>query len=325
MFHSHRFSSYFNQLIDGEEVNYSQFLPKKRKKRKRRKNRSNNMKFIPHIFSKKIEITNPPRITISPEAYEKMSYYVRLSFDEISWMGTCFEEADGSYYVGDVFLPTQEVNATTTEINGSGMAALITTLLTEYENGEELVNNLRMWGHSHVNMGTAPSGQDDQQMKDFITVDTPYFLRIICNKKGRMECSLFHYNKGFVMHDVPWSIAYPIIDDLEAIIKEEIKEKVSKLTYAYSTQYQGSGRYRYGYTGSPGQPFHHQSNTVGTHATRRVNNTSTLVQKNGTQFEYDLQGDSDDPIVVEVEDDGLTAIVSEINQTFADLDDGEKS
>ena len=107
-----------------------------------------------------------PKIFINVNAMNKMKEYIRQSSLEIGWLGTCEKLDNSSYYIGDVFLFKQEVHATTTEITTEGLSEFAMELLSTND-GIEIWNNMKVWGHSHVNMGTSPSSQDDKQIEVF--------------------------------------------------------------------------------------------------------------------------------------------------------------
>ena len=223
-----------------------------------------------------------PVILIDEVALNKMFVYVSECADEIGWLGTAtFEEESNIYTIHDVYLFKQEVHATTTEIKPEGLTQFAEELLAQ-PNGMEIWNNIRMWGHSHVNMGITPSGQDNQQMKEFSEIGQEWFIRLIANKKGEMKVDLFHYEKGLYFTDVPWEILDTEdpeneVDMLRAQIAEmerqlhiattakvtemkvgivaEMKEKVSKIrpvtTYARTATTHVSNNYNEKYKKDP--------------------------------------------------------------------------
>ena len=123
--------------------------------------------FCQHSFAKKIELISClPRILISRSAYNKMWHLVDIADKEVSWLGTC-RRIEQDFLIEEVFLFKQEVAATTCEISADGLAEVANELLTSRPDGIEICNRLCFWGHSHVNMGTSPSGQDESQMENF--------------------------------------------------------------------------------------------------------------------------------------------------------------
>jgi hypothetical protein len=119
------------------------------------------------------------------------------------------------------------VAATTCEILADGLAEFATELLSRPD-GMEIVNRLCFWGHSHVNMGTSPSGQDESQMETFKESGHPFFIRGILNKAGRMEFTIFLYESGVKIVDPEWAIYEPVDASIRAGIEAEFKAKVSE-------------------------------------------------------------------------------------------------
>lgn len=197
-----------------------------------------------------------PVIMFNPDALIKMQLFIENCTDEIGWLGTAYKEKD-CIFVDDMYLFEQEVHSTTTEITPEGLADFAEALLKQ-ENGFEIWNNIKVWGHSHVNMGVSPSGQDNQQMEKFVEGGHDWFIRIIANKKGDIKVDLYEYKLGITYINLPWDVAISKdeedvikqINMLEKLLKElrktevdkhkevivaEINEKVKKKEYAYAT------------------------------------------------------------------------------------------
>ena len=85
----------------------------------------------------------------------------------------------------------------------------------------DIWNELRGWGHSHVNMGITPSGQDDNQMETFSEGGHPCFLRIIANKKGEFRIDLYDFQQGILYSNLPW---WEETTDFERAIENQITE-----------------------------------------------------------------------------------------------------
>lgn len=177
-----------------------------------------------------IAISVLPVILLEPVAIEKMKAYVTLCDKEIGWLGTATQSGN-TVTIHDMFLFEQEAHATTCEINEQAVAKWYEDVLNTHENGVEIVNTMRVWGHSHVNMGIGASGQDDVQFKELSKNVNDFFIRIIANKKGDMQLDYYDAKTGLIFHNIEWQ--YIVSIDLDAI-KNEIKEKVKVKTY---TQY----------------------------------------------------------------------------------------
>lgn len=217
-----------------------------------------------------------PNVVISEQAINEMFVYTKEVSDEVGWLGTVHKLEDGTYYIEKTFLFDQEVHGTTTEITPEGLSSFGEALLQQ-EDGVEIWNNLKMWGHSHVNMATNPSGQDDKQMNEFSNVGHDFFIRLITNKSGSLRLDLYDYEGGLTFLDLPYGIEesvdpqYQQIDaelgnlkaymeqlenqlqmlkeknvtEITPVIQAEIKEKVRK---KYATV--GYGRGYGGYQGT---------------------------------------------------------------------------
>lgn len=199
-----------------------------------------------------------PYVVVSKKALIKMFHYVDQCADEIGWLGTAHMNKK-EIYVEDVYLFDQEVHSTTTEITPEGLASFCEEIMSQPD-GMEIWNNLKVWGHSHVNMSTFASSQDDKQMEEFKNGGHEWFLRIIANKKGDLRCDLYHYEYGLIFNEISWEADYDevensiyrkinelsrqleeynkqIVLDTKDYIAEEIKQKVRKKHYGGYSNY----------------------------------------------------------------------------------------
>lgn len=185
-----------------------------------------------------------------------MSLFVDECSQEIGWLATVKELGDNTYVIDDALLFSQQVHATTCEISADSLQEFGMKLLEE-ENGVDLWNSVRVWGHSHVNMAVSPSPQDNNQMEVFNSNGTPYFIRIIANKKGELKIDFFDYAKGLTFIDVQWNmfkseeilelekqikalsersdeLLKQEVDELKSDIKKEMSEKVKRFVQTYN-------------------------------------------------------------------------------------------
>ena len=225
----------YNAVLDRTEKPV-QFIPDRTKKLGYViANNPNEKKFFDQVY-------------VTPQAAEAMAEYVRLCKDEISWLAT-IREGDGNITIEEVFLFKQEVSGTTTELDEHGLGEFYSNMLMDPPDGDiekasDILNRIRCWGHSHVNMGVSPSGTDDRTMQDFcnnvINTDMPYMVRLIANKKGEMKIDIYYYSRYLVAVDVPWTIlSHTTGKDFAG----QIEALVTKKSY---TTYTG------GYTGGNG-------------------------------------------------------------------------
>jgi hypothetical protein len=165
--------------------------------------------FRPHRASPVVRhLTRAPRVLIAPAAYRKMLLYVERAPLEVGWMGTVTRRGN-DFVIDRVYLLKQTVSAVTTAISVQGQDDLCQELLKQGQSGVESLNNLRFWGHSHVRMDVEASERDEMTMREFENNGLPWALRGIFNKLGRAKFSLFLYEEGLRVDDVPWAVYDP--------------------------------------------------------------------------------------------------------------------
>jgi len=182
-------------------------------------------------------------VEISETAIYKMREYVRLCAMEVGWLGTV-RNIGPALLIEDVFLFEQEVSHATTAIEEADLAKYAEGLLLNPPEGWSQddvikhIDSIRMWGHSHVRMACNPSGQDDSTMLNFANnlrnTDTPYMIRLICNKRGDMRIDIYYYDLGIAQHEVPWCIE-GFSDEPDDEIMLEMQEKLKPKTYGTYT------------------------------------------------------------------------------------------
>ena len=199
---------------------------------KRAKIAKKALRFMPHVFKSKVKMMDQDVkkacILLSQTSYDKMYHYANVAKEEVGWLGTVVKKDDLCFYIKDVFLFDQKVHEFETDISKDALARFSQEVLMQNKNdGIELLNQLRFWGHLHPFGSTSPSKQDDDQMKVFKDSGCKFFVRGIVTKDGKIEFTLYLYDKGIVIKDVPWTIHVPVDKSLEDQIKEEYERKVS--------------------------------------------------------------------------------------------------
>lgn len=169
-------------------------------------------------------------VYILPDARAKMEMYCELCEKEIGWLGFVKKFPGTGYLITDVVLLKQEVHATTTEIDPAALLDFWAETPVEQQ------GDIKLWGHSHVNMSPSPSGQDDSQM-DYFKDGNDWFIRLITNKKGDMNITIYDYANGIEIHDDALYTYNPKRAELRESIQAEIKEKVKEKTYTPAKSY----------------------------------------------------------------------------------------
>lgn len=166
----------------------------------------------PHYSRPRAELIfepEAPTVFITPDAYKRMCLYVELAPKEVGWLGTISQRPDGDFLIEEVFLVEQEVTSVETELSTEGSEKLVLQLLEGGDPGLDKVNKLHFWGHSHVRMGTSPSGTDESTMQRFAREGHEFYVRGIFNKLGRGTFDVYYYKLGFRILDVPWAVIDP--------------------------------------------------------------------------------------------------------------------
>ena len=134
------------------------------------------------------KVTKKPTVRFSQKAYQQMFALTHACKIEISAMGIVAtakqkEEAGVTedFYVTEFFVIDQECTGTSTDLDDDAMVDLLMNLRDQGIQSEQMC----VWWHSHVNMGTGHSGTDEAQIErfDFDTV----CISIITNKKGELN------------------------------------------------------------------------------------------------------------------------------------------
>lgn len=148
-------------------------------------------------FGKKIEVM------ISQEAWRDMQMIVALSDKEVGWLGevTQFENKDEIVYLLEtIHVPIQQVHAATCELDAADQSRIAMEL--------KAPEKLKLWGHSHVNMPTSPSGQDLSEFKERCNITNDFSIMLIINKKDAVTAYIYNKMYNITVEDVAVSVIY---------------------------------------------------------------------------------------------------------------------
>ena len=219
--------------------------------------------------SAKVLSVSYPIIKINATALMKMRLYCAESSEEVGWL--CYVRKDGNVYtISDTVMVEQETSAVTADLHEEGLQKLASKLIKEGK--EDLLDLVKGWGHSHVNMAVSPSGTDDETFEQFYQ-HCPFFIRIICNKKDEMRIDLMNCEEGIQYDNMNWTVLYDkeiyrIYQQMESLekryvelqgqfedalekkekslkesVKKEIADNVKKKSYAHGGKYKYSNPY----------------------------------------------------------------------------------
>lgn len=168
----------------------------------------------------------------SEKAWIKMHALIREFDSEIAWHGVAYRgvEDKDDYYITDILCYPQEVSA-----------AKVDTDQVAYQNWmfdlpNEEFNNLKMQGHSHVNMGVTPSSTDEDNQKDIldsIADDSSFYIFMVWNKRDERNIKIYDIGKNVLFEPADITV---FVDDETIGLDDFIssaKEMVKKKTYTY--------------------------------------------------------------------------------------------
>lgn len=204
-------------------------------------------------FSRSLgSMKRPCTVYFAEIAWLKMQALIRECDKEVGWHGIAYRGEDpdkDEYVITDILVYPQEV-----------AAAVVNTDQVKYQTwldnqDDEVFNNIRMQGHSHVNMGVTPSATDNDLYESLLgqLEESMFYIFMIYNKRGECTYKIYDMAKN-VMFETSDVTVKVIEDDLgvEKFLresKEMIKEKSTYVppTYAggYSNPYQNPGYYGY--------------------------------------------------------------------------------
>lgn len=183
-------------------------------------------------------------VWITPDAYTKMIALIQDSEKEVAWHGIAQRlDTPGNYIITDILVYPQEVTGAT-----------VNTDQEEYETWmmgleDDVFNNLRMQGHSHVRMDCFPSTTDLEHQRKIVDQleDDMFYIFMIWNKYFKYHAKIYDLkiNTLFEHGDVSVQMV-----GATAGLKEfltEAREMVKTRTYTSGNGYQGG--YGNGYNG----------------------------------------------------------------------------
>ena len=191
-----------------------------------------------------------PTVYYTTKAWHSIQYLVSRCPQEVGWLGLVDMLEDGDYLITDIYVPLQTVHGAETDIDEDAMEALFDQIIDEGNDPSKL----RYWGHSHVNMGVGPSGQDENQLEEYLDA-CDWFIRGIYNKQGAAKVDVFDRTKQKVFQCVDGIPVHDLIDpDLRKHLDDEIKGNVIERRWPPAgTSWQGTGYGSTGY-GAPKYP-----------------------------------------------------------------------
>lgn len=163
-------------------------------------------------------------VYFTESAYRKFQALVKEFDKEVAWHGVAYRGKDASkdeYFITDILVYPQEVTGATVTTDQNKYQ----TWLMNHE--DDVFNNIRMQGHSHVNMGVTPSGVDENLYESILAQldDTMFYIFMIWNKKNDKTCKIYDLAKNILFDTTDCEIkiitAPPADVKIEGVTEEE--------------------------------------------------------------------------------------------------------
>lgn len=142
-------------------------------------------------------------------AWQKMQALIKDFSKEVAWHGLAYrgEEGKDEYFITDILVYPQEVTGAEVKTD---QAEYETWLMTQED---DVFNNIRMQGHSHVNMATNPSSVDNSLYERLLEQldDTMFYIFLIYNKKGDKTVKIYDLAKNILFETS--DVTVKVLDD----------------------------------------------------------------------------------------------------------------
>ena len=181
-----------------------------------------------------------PKISFDINIRNQIKYIVQNSDTEVGFLG--FGEVDKKTnitYITEIFVPEQKVSNVTCEIGQDSLLNIIKEWEEKYgvEKAIEKCNSIVFWGHSHVNMSTNPSSQDDDRALQWSKGNRDFIIRGIFNKRNEYNISVFDFKNNLIWSDIEFDEYYDLPDDVKNDLSKQIKSNVHSMKSIYGIDY----------------------------------------------------------------------------------------
>lgn len=206
-------------------------------------------------------------------AYLKMLTLVREFDKEVAWHGIAkrHDTEEDAYIISDILVYPQEVTGATVNTDQEKYQMW----LMSHE--DDVFDNIRMQGHSHVNMGTTPSTVDTSLYERLLDQldDTMFYIFLIWNKRNEKTIKIYDLAKNVLFETADVTVS--LMEDGTGMEKflSTAKEMVQDKKYTPTTP--ATYGKPYGYGGYYGTYGSQQSTYGGTQKKEEASKTQTQV------------------------------------------------
>lgn len=173
-----------------------------------------------------------PVIYLSMEAWVKMQNLVHTCEKEIAWHATVEKvpyrdnKDKWYYYVKQIFVYPQQVTGTFVDVDPVKWTEWSLQL------PDDIFSKIRFQGHSHVNMGTTPSGTDQATYQTLLDQleENDFYIFMILNKRSEFTILVYDYAQNIIFEtkDCYVDILLPNGSGLSKWTEENMKQVAEK-------------------------------------------------------------------------------------------------
>lgn len=203
-------------------------------------------------------ITSPNEkatLYFDPLAWRKMQTLIKEFDKEVAWHGVAYrgeDETKNEYFITDILVYPQKVTGATVNTDQEKYEMWL------MQHKDEVFNNIRMQGHSHVNMATSPSGVDETHQAKILEQleDDMFYIFLIWNKSNSKFIKIYDLKKNILFETVDVNVEIlddgSGIDEFLADAKKLVEDKPTTPYYNGSGYYSGNNGYRGSYYNGQG-------------------------------------------------------------------------
>ena len=184
-------------------------------------------------FSKELgKLDRKAKVYFEPMAWIKQSELVTKFDKEVAWHGVAERgEQPDTFIIKDILVYPQEVTGAT-----------VTTDQEKYQmwlmsHDDDVFNNIRYQGHSHVNMNTSPSSVDTNLYDNILQQldDDMFYIFMIWNKRGEKHVKIYDLRENVFFESADVTISVLGMDGFYEAAKEMVVDK--PVSYGYQKSY----------------------------------------------------------------------------------------
>lgn len=195
-----------------------------------------------------VSINQKAKIIFKTGAWIKMETLIKNFDKEVAWHGVAsrVEGAENVFIISDILVYPQEVTAAT-----------VVTDQQEYENWlinlpDDQFNNLRMQGHSHVNMPVSPSATDLNHQEEILGQldDDMFYIFMIWNKRFNSNCRIYDMKHNVMYEDKDIEVQIEscsgvneFLEGAKKMVRDQKPQQYSGYQYGQYGQYGQCGAY----------------------------------------------------------------------------------